>query len=102
MNKSLSVITGREARYYRTLILGLCIGSLICVFQPFSLSLYSVGCVGVIIGGLVFNLMPFCFEGNTRRKLVVAFVWIFGVLAVMGLLATAAANAYFLYLSSSR
>lgn len=102
MSDNPALMGAREARNYRSAILGLCILSLICVFQPFSLTLFSVGCLGVICGGLIFNIMPFCAEGTPRRKLLVGLGWVFGVLLVMALLASAAAYGYIAYLTASR
>ena len=30
------------------------------IFQPFSLSLFTIGCGLVVFGALAFNLVPFC------------------------------------------
>ena len=87
-----------EARLYRGFILGLCIVSLVCVFQPVSLTVFTLGCVGIILGGLIFNVMPFCAEGSPRRSIMVALGWIVAVLFGMAALAAAAAYGYVNYL----
>lgn len=102
MSDNPALMGAREARNYRFAILGLCILSLIFVFQPFSLTLFSIGCLGVICGGLVFNIMPFCTEGTPRRKLLTGLGWVVAILLVMALLASVAAYGYILYLTASR
>lgn len=102
MSDNSTLMSAGEARNYRFAILGLCIVSLFCVFQPFSLTLFSLGSLGVICGGLVFNIMPFCAEGTPRRKLLVGLGWVVAILLVMALLASGAAYGYILYLAASR
>jgi hypothetical protein len=41
----------------------LCIAALVFVFQPFSRTLYGIGAGFVVLGGLVFNLVPLCRAG---------------------------------------
>lgn len=70
-------------------IIGFCLASLALVFQPFWLPLYSAGCIMVVIGGLVFNLMPFATTQNPVRRLVrvlaiVLSILVIAVLAAIG------------------
>ena len=48
-----------QARTLRQIILGVCLLSLVFIFQPFSLTLYTIGAGTVVLGGLAFNLIPF-------------------------------------------
>ena len=58
-------LTANQARKLEYSIIGSCLVALIFIFQPFSHTLFSIGCVGVIVGGLAFNLVPFCVAGTT-------------------------------------
>lgn len=85
---------GMSAAQARTLelgIIGLCLLALFLVFQPFSLELYSIGAVLVIVGGLSFNLVPFCRAGVPfRRVLRVAMIVVVALLVVTALAITSA------------
>ena len=41
-------------------IIATCVVAILMVFQPFSLTLFSIGCGLVVFGALAFNLVPFC------------------------------------------
>ena len=56
-------MTAWQAKTVEWLIILLCVGSIGMIFQPFSLTLFSIGCVTVIVGALAFNLVPFCRVG---------------------------------------
>ena len=83
-------------------IIMLCIASLLMIFQPFSLQLFSIGCVTVVISGLLFNLIPFCREGVPITKLFKVIIIILIILAAAVLLGVLAANAYVWYLGTLR
>jgi len=53
-------------------IIGVGIISLVLIFQPFSLALYSVGCGLVVFAALAFNLVPLCEKGRPLRSLLTA------------------------------
>ena len=55
-----SGMTRRQARTVEYSIIGLCIVAMVMIFQPFSLTLFSVGAGLVVLAGLAFNLVPFC------------------------------------------
>lgn len=81
-------MTANQAKAIEWGIIALCLGSLIAIFQPWSLSVFSVGCVTVIIGGLAFNLIPFCRAGvqpRTLFKVVGIVVVILGIAALLGM-----------------
>lgn len=70
-------------------LIGFCLAALALVFQPFWLPLYSAGCIMVVIGGLIFNLMPFANTQNSVYRLVkvlaiVLAIFVIAVLAAIG------------------
>jgi hypothetical protein len=50
-------------------IIGLGVLALILIFQPFSLSLFGIGCGLVVLAGLLNNLLPLC-EPQTSLRAV--------------------------------
>ncbi|MEM0946739.1 MAG: hypothetical protein AAGK37_05005 [Pseudomonadota bacterium] len=80
-------MTAAQAKLIERCIIGLCVLSIIFIFQPFSLQLFSIGCVTVVIGALAFNLVPLCREGvplSALRKAVIIVLIILGVAAALG------------------
>ena len=80
-------MTAAQAKLIERLIIGLCVISLIFIFQPISLQLISIGCVTVVIGALAFNLVPLCREGvpfSALRKAVIIVLVVLGVAAALG------------------
>lgn len=74
------------ARLLEFSIIGLCLVALLLVFQPFSLKLFSIGAVLVVVGGLAFNLVPFCRPGvPLRRVLRVAAIVVILLFVIAGL-----------------
>lgn len=92
----------KEARLWRSAILSLCFLSLFFIFQPFSLGLFTVGCVGVVLGGLIFNVMPYCTQGTTRRTLFKSMFFIGIIFIIFIAIASGAAQLYIAYLTWSR
>jgi hypothetical protein len=95
-------MTASQAKLVERLIIGLCVLSVLAIFQPFSLTLFSIGCVTVVIGALVFNLVPFCREGVPARKLVNVALIVLIVLAVAAALGIGTAFLYVGYLETLR
>jgi len=75
-------------------IIGLGILALAFIFQPFSLTLFAVGCALVVFAGLANNLLPLCQPGTTLRSFVVAAVIIALAFFVVMLISIAAAYLY--------
>ena len=73
--------------------------SLVLLFQPFSLALYSVGAGLVVLAGLVFNLVPLCTPGRPLRSLVKGALIIVVIFIVVTLLALGSALLYSWYLT---
>lgn len=95
-------MTASQAKLVERLIIGLCVLSILAIFQPFSLTLFSIGCVTVVIGALAFNLVPFCREGIPARKLVNVALIVICVLGVAAALGIGTAFLYVGYLETLR
>lgn len=95
-------MTASQAKLVERLIIGLCVLSILAIFQPFSLTLFSIGCVTVVIGALVFNLVPFCREGVPARKLFNVALIVLIVLAAAAALGIGTAFLYVGYLETLR
>ena len=82
-------MTPRTARIVTWSIIGFCLLALALVFQPFWLPLYGAGCLMVVLGGLVFNLMPFATPQHSvwrliKVMLIVLTILVIAVLATIG------------------
>jgi len=95
-------MTASQARIVEFGIIGLCVIALILIFQPFALPLYSIGAGLVVLGGLAFNLIPFCREGIPGRKLLKVSLIVFAVLAAAFALGIATGYLYAWYLEFQR
>jgi hypothetical protein len=95
----MSAATARTIEYA---IIGLCLMALVMIFQPFSLTLYGIGAGLVVLGGLLFNLIPHCRPGVPLRWLGTVLLIVFGLLLVVFLLALGSTYLYAIYLEASR
>ena len=95
-------MTAAQAGTIEGLIIALCLLALFAIFQPFSLGLFSLGCVLVVVGGLAFNLVPLCQPGRPLRDIGKAALVILIVFVVVLLLALASAWLYGVYLQAQR
>lgn len=84
-----SFAAGMSARTAATIehsIIGICIVALALIFQPFSLTLFSIGCGLVVFGALAFNLVPLCVPGEPLRSIGMAgLIVILALFVVVGL-----------------
>jgi len=64
------------------------------IFQPFSLTLYGVGCALVVFAGLANNLLPLCAQGTSYRSLINAALIVALAFFVVMLISIAAAYLY--------
>ncbi len=81
-------MTASQAKLVEYSIIGLCIIALLMIFQPFTLTFYSIGAGLVVLGGLAFNLIPFCREGvpfSKLGKVILIVVAILGVAVILGI-----------------
>lgn len=95
-------MTARQAKWVERTIITLCVLSVLFIFQPFSIRLFSIGCVTVVVGALAFNLVPLCREGVPARSLVKATVIILVILGVAAALGIGTAFLYVEYLGTLR
>ncbi|MBX6321350.1 MAG: hypothetical protein IRY94_05945 [Rhodospirillaceae bacterium] len=94
-------MSARQAAMVQAAIIGLCVLALLFVFQPFSRWLYGLGAGLVVLGGLIFNLVPLARHGMPAGRLVRAgIVVILALLVVVGL-AIGSAFLYGIYLKST-
>jgi hypothetical protein len=63
-------LTPTAARTLEYSIIGLGVFALLMIFQPFNISLFTVGCALIVLAGLVNNLLPLAQPGVSRRSLV--------------------------------
>ena len=92
----------RQARVIEYAIILLAVLAILMIFQPFSLTLFSIGCVGVVVAGLAFNLVPFCRPGVPLKTLLRVIVIMLVILAIAALLGIATAYLYVWYLGTLR
>jgi hypothetical protein len=91
-------MTPGQARTIEYTIVGISIASLVLIFQPFLLGLFTIGAAAVVVAGLAFNLVPLCQPGRPARSLVKATLVILVVFAIVTGLALASAELYSMYL----
>lgn len=95
-----ALLTRRSAKAVEMSIIGLCVAAMVMIFQPFSQTLFSIGAGLVVLGGLAFNLVPFCTPGRPVRSLVNVGLIVLAILVVVVLLAIGSAMLYGVYLTS--
>ncbi|MEM7042542.1 MAG: hypothetical protein AAF543_07005 [Pseudomonadota bacterium] len=91
-----------QARLIEYSIIGLCLAALMMIFQPFTISFYSIGAGLVVLGGLAFNLIPFCREGVPLAKLGKVGLIVLAILGVAILLGIGTGYLYVWYLGLSK
>lgn len=95
-------MTAAQAKLIERSIIGLCVLSVICIFQPFSRQLFSIGCISVVVGALAFNLVPLCREGVPLKALRKASLIVLVILGIAAALGVGTAFLYVGYLESLR
>jgi hypothetical protein len=63
-------LTPTTARRLEFAIIGLGVLALLLIFQPFSMSLFTIGCMLVVLAGLINNLLPLAQPGVPKRSVV--------------------------------
>jgi hypothetical protein len=99
-NPAQAGMSAKQAKMIEYAIIFVSVVSLILLFQPFSLGLYSVGAGLVVLAGLAFNLVPLCTPGRSLRSLVKGALVIIVIFVVVTLLALGSALLYSWYLSA--
>lgn len=95
-------MTAAQAKLIERGIIALCVISVLFIFQPFSITLFGIGCVTVVIGALAFNLVPLCREGVPPRALLKAVLIILVILGSAAALGVGTAFLYVGYLETLR
>ena len=98
-NPAQAGMTANQAKTVEYAIIFVSVLSLVLLFQPFSLELYSIGAGLVVLAGLAFNLVPLCTPGRSFRSLVKGALIIVVIFIVVTLLALGSALLYSWYLS---
>jgi hypothetical protein len=62
--------TAAGAQRFEFIIIGLGIAALLLIFQPFSLTLFTIGAMIVVVAGLLNNLLPMAQPGVSKRSTV--------------------------------
>jgi hypothetical protein len=98
-NPAQAGMTVNQAKTVEYAIISISVLSLVLLFQPFSLELYSIGAGLVVLAGLAFNLVSLCTPGRSFRSLVKGAFVIIVIFIVVTLLALGSALLYSWYLS---
>jgi hypothetical protein len=93
-------MTVKQAKIVEYAIIAVSVLSLVLLFQPFSLGLYSVGAGLVVLAGLAFNLVPLCVPGRSFRSLLKGALVIVVIFVIVTALALGSALLYSWYLSA--
>jgi len=94
-------LSARQAGTVEAVIVGASILSLVLIFQPFSLNLFTVGAGAIVIVGLLFNLVPMCRPGVRMSSLLKGLIVIVVIFAIVTALSLASAELYAYYMSPS-
>lgn len=95
-------MTATQAKWLERSIISLCVISILMIFQPFSMQLFTYGCILVVMGALLFNLVPFCQAGVPVSQIRKVILIILVVLVVAALLGIGTAFMFVEYLESLR
>ena len=82
------------ARKLEYMIIGLGVLALLMIFQPFSISLFAIGCILVVLAGLTNNLLPLAQPGVAARSVVTAAMVVAMIFCIVLLVAIFAAHLY--------
>ena len=96
----MATLTQSKAKQLRGIILGLSIGSLVAVFQPFSHVLFQIGVFTAFLSAILFNMMPFISAGQSTKSLRSPAVTILVVFLCLVGFAILSAWGYVLYLQA--
>jgi hypothetical protein len=93
-------MSARQAKAIEYSIVAVSVLSLVMLFQPFSLGLYSIGAGLVVLAGLAFNLVPLCTPGRPVTSLIKAALIIVIIFIVVAALSMGAVELYAMYLTA--
>lgn len=87
-------MSAATASTFEHAIIGLGVVALLLIFQPFSLTLFGVGCGLVVAAGLLNNLLPLCAPGVPAMTLFKVTLLIAAIFLVVAGIAIASAYLY--------
>ena len=87
-------MTPAAARNVEYTIIGLGVLALLMIFQPFNITLFALGCVLVVLAGLVNNLLPLAQPGVPKRSVVTAAMIVAMIFCIVLLVSIFAAYLY--------
>lgn len=87
-------MNGQQALRLEYGIIGLGIVALIMIFQPFSITLFALGAILVVIAGLMNNLLPMAQPGVKFRSVVTVAMVVVMIFCIVLLVSIAAAHLY--------
>jgi hypothetical protein len=93
-------MSARQAKAIEYSIVAVSVLSLVMLFQPFSLGLYSIGAGLVVLAGLAFNLVPLCTPGRPVTSLIKPALIIMIIFIVVAALSMGAVELYAMYLTT--
>src|SRR5690242_13458062 len=93
-SKDVQGMTREGALRLEYFIIGLGIFALILIFQPFSLTLFAVGGVLVVIAGLINNLLPMAQPGVRVKSVITVGMVVAMIFCIVLLISIAAAHLY--------
>ena len=87
-------MTPASARKVEYAIIGLGVLALLLIFQPFNIGLFTVGCILVVLAGLINNLLPLAQPGVPARSVMKAAMIVAMIFCIVLLVAIYAAHLY--------
>jgi hypothetical protein len=90
-------LTPWAARKLEYTIIGLGVLALLMLFQPFTITLFTVGCILVVLAALMNNLLPLAQPGTPKRSVVKAGMIVAMIFCTVLLIAIFAAYLYGLF-----
>ena len=94
VSKASTGMSSSAAQRLEWTVIGLGVLALALIFQPFSLTLYGIGCALVVFAGLANNLLPLCQPGTAYRSLINAALIVAFAFFVVMLVSISAAHLY--------
>lgn len=93
-NRGAEGMTPAAALKLEYAIIGLGVLALLLIFQPFNLTLFMIGCILVVVAGLINNLLPLAQPGVPLRSVVKAGMIVAMIFCITLLVAIFAAHLY--------
>ena len=82
------------ARKVEYTIIGLGVLALLMIFQPFNIVLFTIGCILVVVAGLINNLLPLARPGVPARSVLKAAMIVAMIFCIVLVVAIFAAHLY--------